>query len=161
MTISTFDPNTLKGLGQEIDAALKAVAAKHGITLTMKTMRYDFSGTTFTASLEGKAASFGDAAKAKAISMAKVLCGVDASQPCTHPKLIGAVLTEYRDRARKAPWVYEFQGKTYICSDNNMRLMFPKVAEVAPDLATGRGVGAVEVDDLIQREVAPPTGLSH
>lgn len=161
MTISTFDPTTLRALREEVDAALKIVGDRNGIKLTLKTIRYSPGGLTFTSQIEGETGGAEEAEKKKAITFAKSFLGLDASEPCTHPKVSGAVLVEYRDRARKAPWVYELDGKRYVCTDQNLKLMFPKVAEPAPDIASGRGIVATEADDLIQREVAPPQGLSH
>lgn len=55
MTITAFDKANLQALRTEIEAALAAVAAKHGISLKLGGMRYQ--ATSFSVTLEAAAAS--------------------------------------------------------------------------------------------------------
>lgn len=126
MTITTFDKNNLGALRAELDAALKAVADAHGITLRIGTMRFDVA--TFSATVEGKAGDFGDIAAKQAVDMARAY-GIDASAPSTHPARLGATLIEYRMKARAKPWVFAYRGQNFITNDAGIRAMFPKVAE--------------------------------
>lgn len=137
MTITTFDRANLQALRPEIDAALAAVAQKHGIELRLGNISFDPTGTSFTSKIEGKAGAFGETKRKEAIEYAKIFCGVDASAPCEfpNPTVQGAVLVEYRGGRSSRPWVYEKGGKQYITTDANMKLMWPKVVEEAPNLA--------------------------
>lgn len=57
MTIAAFDPQNLRALRTDLDAALAAVCAKHGITLSVGKMTY--SANEFTARLTGNTAATG------------------------------------------------------------------------------------------------------
>lgn len=125
MTIVAFDPKNLDMLRTEIQSALDEVAKRHGIKLQMKTMRYDPTGASFTAPLEGKAGAFEDVAREKVLRMAKAY-GVDASKPSENPRAKGAVLMEYRAKSRTRPWSYELGGKMYVTTDDGLRALWPK-----------------------------------
>lgn len=51
MTIAAFDKQNLKTLRADLDAALKAVADKHGIDLSVGTIRFD--AAAFSAKIDG------------------------------------------------------------------------------------------------------------
>lgn len=50
MTISKFDKPTLRSLREDVDQALRAVAEKHGITLSLGSIKFD--ATSFTGQLK-------------------------------------------------------------------------------------------------------------
>lgn len=131
MTIASFTPATLRPLREEIDAALKAVADKHGIKFTLGKMTYDYTGTEFSAKVTATTGGAEDRAAKQAIELAKY-SGVDASEPSTHPKTTGAVLVEHRARAGLRPWVYSLGGKQYVTTNEGLKAMWPKVTEVSP-----------------------------
>lgn len=131
MTITAFGPSNLGSLRIEMDAALKAVADKHGIKFTLGKMTYDHTGVEFRCPLTANTSGAEGRAARQAISFAESY-GVDAKEPSTHPKAGGAVLVEYRPRAGKRPWVYELGGKQYVTTQEGLRQMWPKVAEVSP-----------------------------
>lgn len=128
MTIENFDRTNLAMLRGEIQSALDAVAARHGITLQMKNITFDPITATFRAPLEGAAAAKADLAVKQALDMAKIY-GVDASQPSQHPRAKGAVLKEFRTKARGKPWVYDLGGKAYVTTTEGLKALWPKAAD--------------------------------
>lgn len=131
MTIKTFDKQNLAALRVDIQAALDAVAAKHGISLQLKNISFDPTRTSFRAPIEGETAGAADVERNQAVSLAKAY-GVDATEPSEHPRTKGAVLKEYRAKSRTRPWVYEHGGKLFVTNDIGLKAMWPKVAEVSP-----------------------------
>lgn len=141
MTISTFDRENLPLVRADIDAALKAVTEKHGITLRLGNITFDPSGASFTASLQGRAGDFAAVAAREAVSWASQF-GVDASKPSTLPNRQGATLVQFDMKKRSKPWVFAWQGQQYVTDDAGLRLMWPAVQT--------RGPTAVEANDLIR-----------
>jgi hypothetical protein len=141
MTITTFDRQNLPQVRADIDAALKAVCDKHGISLRLGNITYDPSGASFRAALEGKAGDFESIAIQKAVEMARLYPGVDASHPSNHPARKGATLLRYEPKKRARPWVFRWNGKDYVTNDDGMKMMWPRLIRS----------GAEEVDDLIER----------
>lgn len=140
--IDNFSPENLRVLRPEIEAALKEVADRFGITLTLAKITYDPMTATFRAPIEGKASAAGDLKAKQAVEMARAY-GVECTQPSTHPRSLGAVLVEYRTKSRTRPWCYSLGGKLWLTDDRGLRMMWPAVVYEA-----GKG--------LMPAEVAPP-----
>jgi hypothetical protein len=132
MPIQQFDRTSLQMLRGEMQGALDAIAAKHGIKLRIGNMTYDPSGSTFKAPINAEAGGAEDEKRKQAIMYAKMLAGVDASEPSEHPLTKGAILTELRSRGSK-PFIYSLpNGKSYMTDEAGLKRMWPVAAEESP-----------------------------
>lgn len=123
MKITSFEKQTFTFLRAEIDAALNAVAAKHGITLKIGNISFDAG--KFSTKLEGKCEASGDQEQKMAIQMAR-LYDIDATK--TYTKADGTTMTIVRfdSKKRKMPWILRAQdGKMYQISDEEAKRRFP------------------------------------
>ena len=69
--MTTFDRVTLRVLREEIDAALKAVADKHGISLTLGKITFAGDGSTMSGKIEGAVARDGQVQTKEAVDFLK------------------------------------------------------------------------------------------
>lgn len=95
MAIEKFDKENLGALRRDIEAAIAAVADRHGVVLRLKAMRFD--PASFSVSLEGEAP-----AAMQAIFLRNVAdYGLDAAKVTPE----GYRLTGYDKSRRSKPWL--------------------------------------------------------
>lgn len=127
MKITSFDKQNLAILRKEIDAALNAVAARHGIELKIGNISFDAG--RFGTKLEGKSDSNADQEQKYAINMAN-LYDIDATKTYTKADGTTMQIVRFDSKKRKMPWIVRAQdGKLYKISDEEARRRFPKSAK--------------------------------
>lgn len=129
MTITAFNKIALKNLRPEIDAALKAVADKHGIELRLGNI--SFTEATFTAKVEGKIEALADEAARKLFLEMAEMYGLDPEKISPD----GYRLVGFEPKKRSKPWKIEkvaAPGPIYVIDDIQAEMRFKKAAPPAP-----------------------------
>lgn len=130
--IDRFDPTSLGVVRAEVEAALAAISAKHGIGLTLGKMRYNPSGASFTASLEGQVEALANAEDLALMKRAADVFNIDLEREADTPD--GKVkITGYRPTARSKRWIISVNGKDgYVVDQKYVSHYFKKAdADVA------------------------------
>lgn len=130
--IDRFDPTSLGVVRAEVEAALSAISEKHGIGLTLGKMRYNPSGSSFTASLEGEVEAIAKAEDLALMKRAAETFNIDLDREATTPD--GKVkITGYRPAARSKRWIVSVNGKDgYVVDQKYVSHYFKKAdADVA------------------------------
>lgn len=127
-----FNKATLGALRPEIQAALDAIAEKHGIKLQLGNIGFAADGSSFKAPVEGRVEALADAKEhAQFLEMAR-LYGLDpekvAKTPQGEVRLIG-----YNPRKRSKAWLIQVgEKKGYVADDKYVEFYFK--ADAAPAL---------------------------
>lgn len=128
-----FNKATLGALRPEIQAALDAIAEKHGIKLQLGNIGFAADGSSFKAPVEGRVEALADAKEhAQFLEMAR-LYGLDPEKVAATPQ--GKVrLVGYNARKRTKPWLLQLGDETQrrICDDRYAEFYFK--ADAAPAL---------------------------
>lgn len=129
-----FNPETLRVLRPEMEAALAAIAEKHGIKLQLGKMTYTPDGGSFTAKVEAKVEAIASAAEEKLFREAAALFGYDPDKVATTPQ--GEVrLVGYNPKKRSKPWMLTVAGKPgYAADDRYCGFYFKADAPTRPEL---------------------------
>lgn len=127
-----FNKSTLQALRPEVQAALDAIATKHGIKLQLGNIGFSADGGSFTAKIEGKVEAIADAAADKAFRETAIMFGYDpdkmADTPLGKAKLVG-----FNSKKRVKPWIIECEGKKYVVDDRYCDFYF-KISATPADL---------------------------
>lgn len=131
--MTTIDRALMKTMMAEINGALAAVAAKHGVTITSGSARWALSGEEGTIKLEiggGKLAEGG-----KSSREAKLEAGLEVHKRF-HPNInfdatykVNGFLCKimgYNTRARKTPFIVEGSGKKFRMSEDDLKATLVK-----------------------------------
>jgi hypothetical protein len=138
-----FNKATLATLRPEVQAALDAVAAKHGITLRLGNIGFSPDGGSFTSKVEGKVEAIASAAEEARFREYAEMYGYDpdkvAATPQGEAKLVG-----FNPKARNKPWIMAIGDKRYVVDARYADFYFKKPAaerpvlvETAPPARTG------------------------
>lgn len=134
-----FNKATLATLRPEVQAALDAIAAKHGITLRLGNIGFSPDGGSFTSKIEGKVEAIANEAEHKRFLEYAGMYGLDPAKVGDTPQ--GKVrLVGFNPKARSKPWIIEIEGMDgrRICDDRYVNHYFksdaprPVLVETAP-----------------------------
>jgi hypothetical protein len=131
MTITAFNRAESQTVIDEINAAFKLIADRHGIDLRLG--RMTMSGSELTGSIKAKVLEItGDGTActlgAKRLAEAR---GLRAD----NPNLKNYAIVDYNSRAHRMPWIVQelHTGKRYKITDNHAAMLFtPKADNRAP-----------------------------
>lgn len=134
MTIQRFDKPSLQALRPEIQAALAAIAEKHGIKLQLGNISFTADGGSFSGKIEGTVEAIADAAAEKMFREAASIFGFDPDKVATTPQ--GEVrLVGYNPKKRTKCWLISINGKPgYVADDRYVSFYFKKEASDGPIL---------------------------
>jgi hypothetical protein len=138
-----FNKVTLQALRPEVQAALDAIAAKHGIKLQLGNISFTPDGSSFTSKIEGKVEALADEAARKVFLQYAEMYGLDPEKVGQTPQ--GEVrLVGFLPKKRTKPWQVTINGKAgYIVDDRYAQHYFksdkprPELVETAPPARTG------------------------
>lgn len=118
--MNTFDRKSVKSLRPEIDAALAAVAAKHGISIKAGGARFSNNNITFKVEVNTiDASGVVETPGARAL---KAFYPQYVGKKVNLPGSITGTVVEYRDRRPKYPFVVETpNGKCYKVGEHYLR----------------------------------------
>src|SRR5690606_31343377 len=123
MTIERFNKATLQALRPEVQAALDAIAEKHGIKLQLGNISYTPDGGSFTSKIEGKVEAIANEAEAARFREIAAMYGYDhekeADTPQGKARLIG-----YNPRKRAKPWIIQIGEKKFVVDDRYCDFFF-------------------------------------
>jgi len=105
-----------KVLATEIEAALRQVLAKHGVTVKVGNCTFD--GVSMTTKVTVATSGAGDRDREQAIQHARHY-GIDASKPAAGYTLVGC-----RYKARTKPWLIEKAGKRYVTTTEQLKRLW-------------------------------------
>lgn len=125
--IERFTKDTLQAFRPELEKALDEVAARYGVELKLKTIRFDPDGSAFAATIEGKSAAAESVEQARFVEMAG-LYGIDHERVIDSPQ--GKLkLAGYDPRKRSKPWRATLNGRPgYILPHDYVMRAFKKDA---------------------------------
>jgi hypothetical protein len=130
-----FNKATLAALRPEVQAALDAIAEKHGITLKLGNIGFSPDGGSFTSKVEGKVEAIANEAEHKRFLEYAAMYGYDPEKVAETPQ--GKVrLVGFNPKARSKPWIIAIEGETArrICDDRYCDFYFKKPASERPAL---------------------------
>jgi hypothetical protein len=110
LKITAFAPANLSPLRVEMEAALKAVAERHGIAFTLGKMTYEPGGASFRATVEAKVPELADAANRQELEMWCGIHNLDPDKMVKTNKGEEVRLTGYNARGRSKPWIVSVNG---------------------------------------------------
>lgn len=128
-----FNKATLATLRPEVQAALDAIAAKHGITLKLGNIGFSPDGGSFSSKIEGKVEAIANAAEEARFREYATMYGYDpdkvAATPQGEAKLVG-----FNPKARAKPWIIGIGDKRYVVDERYADFYFKKPASERPAL---------------------------
>lgn len=128
--IDRFNKTTLAPLRTEVQAALDAIAEKHGIKLQLGNIGFAADGSSFTSKVEGKVEALADAkAEAQFREMA-ALYGYDADKLAKTPQG-DAKLVGFNPKKRSKAWIIKIGEKSYVVDDRYCEFCFKAPATPA------------------------------
>ena len=130
-----FNKATLGALRPEIQAALDAIAEKHGIKLQLGNIGFSPDGGSFSSKIEGKVEAIANEAEHKRFLSYAEMYGYDPEKVAETPQ--GKVrLVGFNPKARSKPWIIQLEGETQrrICDDRYCDFYFKKPAADRPEL---------------------------
>lgn len=130
-----FNKTTLNTLRPEIQAALDAVAAKHGITLKLGNIGFSADGGSFTSKVEGKVEAIANEAEKARFRETAAMFGYDPEKEADTPQG-KARLVGYLPKKRAKPWLIQIGEKQYVVDDRYADFYF-KIVPTEANLIEG------------------------